>query len=461
MGDPLRTMSIADCGRVSSCFPLPTALLVHVLSYLQPSQRLRNAALVCKAWRHAANAATSSISGSYDWADEADQRQLGSIAAWHELGTAQQVTAIDLHCCCGDDDEGERGQLTLLSLDDLTECQLGWKYIPGPMGAAIAGLQQLQELDLHSLNVPEAEPHTLFKQLPVSITRLTVGRAHVTFTPFQTPGLSRLTALRDLLFTRVLGVEPSVLSGCASSLTRLTVRLAWTVSSLSALAHMLPQLQQLQSLCLTNELYGDDAAAEVAAPQVPAEACALLLSPAKLTSLTLREVGLAPGGAQRMFAAGGGALRELCIAGLDPDQQYSPPLTRSDLGSLALTWPQLQQLQLLTQLTGLTYLRVNDDISAEGWDGGALDAFKHDGGLVMWGAGPFPDVWRQLLTWCKRNTHCLDKMLEEQQQLVWLQAQQLQQQALQLQGSFGAHTVVKLRGCCNFQPGILAGLQPA
>uniref|UniRef100_A0A383VM48 Uncharacterized protein n=1 Tax=Tetradesmus obliquus TaxID=3088 RepID=A0A383VM48_TETOB len=238
-------------------------------------------------------------------------------------------------------------QLTLLSLDDLTECQLGWKHIPGPMGAAIAGLQQLQELDLHSLNVPEAEPHTLFKQLPVSITRLTVGRAHVTFTPFQTPGLLRLTALRDLLFTRVLGVEPSVLSGCASSLTRLTVRLAWTDSSLSALAHMLPQLQQLQSLCLTNELYGDDAAAEVAAPQVPADDCALLLSPAKLTSLTLREVGLAPGGAQRMFAAGGGALRELCIAGRDPDQQYSPPLTRSDLGRLALTWPQLQQLQLV------------------------------------------------------------------------------------------------------------------
>lgn len=89
----------------------------------------------------------------------------------------------------------------------------------------------------------------------------------------------------------------------------------------------------------------------------------------------------------------------------------------------------------LTQLTGLTYLRVNDDISAEGWDGGALDAFKHDGGLVMWGAGPFPDVWRQLLTWCKRNTHCLHKMLEEQQQLVWLQAQQLQQQAPQLHGA--------------------------
>lgn len=40
----------------------------------------------------------------------------------------------------------------------------------------------------------------------------------------------------------------------------------------------------------------------------------------------------------------------------------------------------------LTQLTDLTYLRVNYDISAEGWDGGALDAVKHDGGLVMWGA---------------------------------------------------------------------------
>ncbi|WIA18767.1 hypothetical protein OEZ85_003452 [Tetradesmus obliquus] len=104
MGCP-STNSIAGSGRVNSCFPLPTPLLMHVLSYLQPAQRLGKAALVCKTWREAANAATSSIAYTFNWADyDASNRQLASMTAWLERGAAQQVTSINLDYGWGEDE---------------------------------------------------------------------------------------------------------------------------------------------------------------------------------------------------------------------------------------------------------------------------------------------------------------------------------------------------------------------
>uniref|UniRef100_A0A383VN45 F-box domain-containing protein n=1 Tax=Tetradesmus obliquus TaxID=3088 RepID=A0A383VN45_TETOB len=470
MGHHPSTKNTACSGRVASCFTLPTPMLVHVLSYLQPAQRLGSAALVCKAWREAANAATSSIAYLFDYADyDASSRQLASMTAWLERGAAQQVTSIDLHCGWGEDEcdfgevylplqqlgklrtlklvsldllkeplpgtssssssvaginplaamsssltalelwdvtlpsfdsmpelfrcmaslsklqrleltsvrteppahdytvritrrrEGscssaytctladalcQMPQLTRLRLDEQTECQLRWKHSPGPMGAAIAGLQQLQQLELCDLDAAEAEPHMLFRRLPASITRLLVTRAHVNFTHTETPGLATLTALRELFLTGVLGVDPAVLSSCASSLTQLAVGQAWDDRSLSSMVRVLPQLQQLQCLLLSHSPYGNDDPA-APAPQLPADDCALLLSPAKLTSLTLRDIGLAPGGTKRLFTANGGALRALGITFFNPRQQHTPPLTRSDLGSLVKAWPQLQHLQLI------------------------------------------------------------------------------------------------------------------
>jgi hypothetical protein len=65
--------------------------------------------------------------------------------------------------------------LTYLHLDEQTECQLHWAHCPGAIGAAVAGLQHLQHLDICSLESPEYAPHTLFRQLPASITKLHVS----------------------------------------------------------------------------------------------------------------------------------------------------------------------------------------------------------------------------------------------------------------------------------------------
>jgi hypothetical protein len=308
-----RIKSSPGSSSVASSFPLSTPLLVHVLGFLQLPQRLGSAALVCKAWREAANAATTSISHTFNWENfAASQRQLHSIPAWLARGTAQHVTALhldsmsgmlgdeedlaqvflplqqlcklrslklltvellkeqlqghsrtaciisisssssnanplagisssltaleladvqlnsfsstqELFCCMSslsklqrleldgvrvqpqDDVEldsftescsGEptladalrqMPQLTRLSLAHHWECQLGYEVIPGLLGAALAGLQQLQELELSGFRVAEARPRTLFKQLPASLTKLQVsGPANVPGHPLHT-----------------------------------------------------------------------------------------------------------------------------------------------------------------------------------------------------------------------------------------------------------------------------------
>ncbi|WIA39062.1 hypothetical protein OEZ86_005206 [Tetradesmus obliquus] len=491
MGYHPSTKNTACSGRVASCFTLPTPMLVHVLNYLQPAQRLGKAALVCRAWREAANAATSSIAFTFKWADyDASKRQLASMTAWLERGAAQQVTSINLDYGWGEDEDvclevslplqqlcklrslrlisfdlleepplcssssssiaginplaamsssltalelydvtlpsfnsmpelfrcmaslsqlqrleltsvrvepptysfaelmsnRRRGscssaytytladalcqmpQLTRLQLDVQTECQLHWKHSPGPMGAAIAGLQQLQQLELSTLDVPKAEPHTLFMQLPASITLLHVGRACVTFTPAETPCLARLTALRDLKLMRVLGMDPAVLCSSAGTLTQLQLGLAWDNRSLSALVRMLQHLQQLQSVWLYHNPYGDDRDAEPPAPQLSADDCALLLSPAKLTSLTL---------------------------------------------------------------TGLTKLNIYES-DLKGWGAEVLKTMR-ECGIQLQSKASQP-LWQQLYNLCRdHNIECVWELLEEQEELVEQQAQQLQQQALQLQ----------------------------
>jgi hypothetical protein len=278
---------------------------------LKNSERLGSAALVCIAWREAANAATSSISHTCNWADRdsIDQR-LNSITAWLERNTAQHITVLNLDSRWGEDeddvaevplplqqlsklrslklilvelldepllgnsstsissstttfwnplaamsssltalelydvtlhsfssmqklfgcmaslsklqrleltsvrvepqateDEEEEAcrssgfettlatalfqmpQLTRLLLNVQTECQLRWQHSPGSTGAAIAGMQQLQQLDLSGVDAAEAAPHIVFTHLPASITHL-----HVSKWCFTCAGLSRLPA---------------------------------------------------------------------------------------------------------------------------------------------------------------------------------------------------------------------------------------------------------------------------
>jgi hypothetical protein len=274
----------------SSSFPLPTQLLVHVLSHLQLPQRLGSAALVCKAWREAANAATTSISHTFNWnMPDASQRQLSSIPTWLERGTAQHITAIDLDSGWGEDEydmglvllplqklcklrslrfvgieleqpldyssaacsssnarlnplagicnsltaldlsdvqlnsfsstqelfrsmaslsklqrleldgvrvqrqqeavETDSGsgrltladalcrmpQLTRLKLSQSYACELGYQNHPAAIGTALAGLQQLQDLQVHGFDAAETEPQALFRQLPAILTKLQVG----------------------------------------------------------------------------------------------------------------------------------------------------------------------------------------------------------------------------------------------------------------------------------------------
>jgi hypothetical protein len=281
-------------------FPLPAALLVHVLSYLPLSQRLGRAALVCRAWRAAADAASTSISHSFKWYDpDAGAAESASITAWLGRGAAQHITALALDGLLEQDDEdsprdlclpmqqlsqlrslqmssidllrdqplggssssscsgdmagpfaamgssltflelydmtfhgynmqqlfhsmaslsqlqrleltsvrvepqdgagwkalemGTVGQtysvadvlrrmphLTYLHLDEQTECQLQWAHSPAAIGTAVAGLHHLQHLDLCGLELPEGAPHTMFRRLPASITKLHVSMSCVT-----------------------------------------------------------------------------------------------------------------------------------------------------------------------------------------------------------------------------------------------------------------------------------------
>jgi hypothetical protein len=175
---------------------------------------------------------------------------------------------------------------------------------------------------------------------------LQVGSACVTFTPSATPGIAALTGLQELKLMRVLVVDPAVLAGSASSLTKLELGQAWIDSSLTALVRILRQMQQLQNLWLCQNPYSEHGNPQVPAPQLSADDCAMLVSPAKLTSLKLWSFGLAPGGAARMFEAGGRALHVLQMTS-SSQHHPTPPLTLSDLGSLASAWPQLQQLDLV------------------------------------------------------------------------------------------------------------------
>jgi hypothetical protein len=172
---------------------------------------------------------------------------------------------------------------------------------------------------------------------------LQVIGADVMFSPSQTPALMRLTALCDLHVVKLLGIDPAVLSGCASSLTRLFMWVRWGDSTLSALVRTLPQMLRLQNLELKEYSDNDNPAPNV--PQLAADDCALLLSPAKLTSLGLQGISLAPGAAAWLFAAGRTSLRGFSVSP-NVRQQSTPPLAISDLSSLVRAWPQLQQLQL-------------------------------------------------------------------------------------------------------------------
>jgi hypothetical protein len=116
---------------------------------------------------------------------------------------------------------------------------------------------------------------------------------------------------------------------------------------------MVPQLPQLQMLGL---LYTKCSSMDsfdffshsnrYRTPVLGADECALLLSPAKLTSLSLDGIALAPFGLSRMLAAGSTALVEFCLSFTDGQQQYQTPLTSSGLGRLVSAWPQLQRLRV-------------------------------------------------------------------------------------------------------------------
>jgi hypothetical protein len=81
----------------SRAFPVPAALLAHVLSYVPLSQRLGRAALVCRAWHAAADAASTSITHSFKWYDpDAGAAEATSIEAWLRRGAAQHITALAL-----------------------------------------------------------------------------------------------------------------------------------------------------------------------------------------------------------------------------------------------------------------------------------------------------------------------------------------------------------------------------
>jgi hypothetical protein len=174
----------------------------------------------------------------------------------------------------------------------------------------------------------------------------------VDFTPVNTPGLTALTGLRELGLHRVRSVDAAVLSRSASSLTALHIGLKWNASALSDLARIVPQLQLLQRLGLSYAEYSGmrsfffSHSNRYRVPVLGADECALLLSPAKLTSLSLGGIGLAPNGLSRMLAAGSTALVEFCLSFTDGQQQYKPPLTSSELGRLVSAWPQLQQLRV-------------------------------------------------------------------------------------------------------------------
>jgi hypothetical protein len=192
----------------------------------------------------------------------------------------------------------------------------------------------------------------------------------------------------------VLSIDAAVLSRSASSLTELRIGLKWDASALSSLARVVPQMQQLQSLCLSYNEYSSSSTSNFInldrypAPVLGAEECALLLSPAKLTSLSLGGIALTPNGFDRMLAAGSTTLVEFNLSYSDWKQQYTPPVTSSGLGRLVSAWPQLQRLGLtgavavpshqataaavaeglqhagwpaLQQLTALTCLRVGGD----------------------------------------------------------------------------------------------------
>jgi hypothetical protein len=111
-------------------------------------------------------------------------------------------------------------------------------------------------------------------------------------------------------------------------------------------------MQQLQSLCLSYNEYSSSSPSnfinleKYPAPVLGADECALLLSPAKLTSLSLGGIALAPNGFDRMLAAGSTALVEFNLSYSVWKQQYTPPVTSSGLGRLVSTWPQLQRLAL-------------------------------------------------------------------------------------------------------------------
>jgi hypothetical protein len=66
-------------------------------------------------------------------------------------------------------------QLTYLRLHSQKGCDLNYRNHPGAIGAAVVGLLHLQHLELGGLDKPDAAPHTLFRQLPASITSLRVS----------------------------------------------------------------------------------------------------------------------------------------------------------------------------------------------------------------------------------------------------------------------------------------------
>jgi hypothetical protein len=182
--------------------------------------------------------------------------------------------------------------------------------------------------------------------LQVVTVAMQVGGVDVTLSPSETPALTCLTALRDLHVVRVQGVDPMVLSGCASSLTRLFLWVGWDDSTLSALVRMLPHMQQLQSLELKYGEYEPFLDGVSMIPQLAADACAMLLAPAKLTTLRLEGISLAPGAAARLFAAGSTSLRDFGVSFRSSRRNFTPPLAVSDLSNLVRALPHLQQLQL-------------------------------------------------------------------------------------------------------------------